>query len=156
MAAQPSTSTSASTPTPSATPVGATASASSAAASANGNDDASQADAQAKPAPAVLVRDKESFQKLMVERYVTRDWENQAAQGIAMRYNADSFQRYNDKIAEYRIIRETHRQHFPPARLYGEGYAEAIAAVDLEEKGHQEAGRAARRAGACAHRRRHG
>lgn len=68
------------------------------------------------------VRTKETFDKLMVERYITRDAIAAAALGAQLDHTRKSTTDTRDKIQEYRMVRTEYRQCFPPARLYGEGY----------------------------------
>lgn len=106
MAAQPSTSAPA-TGSGTATP----------AAAADDKDNASQASS-----PDVPPRTKESFDKLMVERYTSHD--AVAAAALTEQLNqtriSTGFQR--DKINEYRLVRTNYQHWFPPGKLYGEGY----------------------------------
>jgi SWI/SNF-related matrix-associated actin-dependent regulator of chromatin subfamily B protein 1 len=68
------------------------------------------------------VRTKESFDKLMVERYITRDAIAAAALGGQLDQTRKIMSDTRDKIQEYRQVRTEYRQWFPPSRLYGEGY----------------------------------
>lgn len=71
----------------------------------------------------VPVRTKESFDKLMIERYMQRD--AIAAANLYEQHNHCRAwaQEMRGKIQEYRAIRTEHQAHFPPGRLYGEGYS---------------------------------
>ncbi|KAK7425392.1 SWI/SNF chromatin-remodeling complex subunit [Neonectria magnoliae] len=105
MAAQPSASTA---------PVTGSA---STATSGSGNDSTT------KPAAADMpVRTKETFDKLMVERFITRDAIAAAALGGQLDHTRKSTADTRDKIQEYRMVRTEYRQWFPPGKLYGEGY----------------------------------
>jgi SWI/SNF-related matrix-associated actin-dependent regulator of chromatin subfamily B protein 1 len=68
------------------------------------------------------VRTKESFDKLMVERFITRDAIAAAALGGQLDQTRKIMSDTRDKIQEYRQVRTDYRQWFPPSRLYGEGY----------------------------------
>ncbi|KAF5641320.1 Snf5 subunit [Fusarium sp. NRRL 52700] len=70
----------------------------------------------------IPVRTKESFDKLMVERYITRDAIAAAALGGQLDQTRRIMSDTRDKIQEYRQVRTEYRQWFPPSRLYGEGY----------------------------------
>ncbi|KAJ0341802.1 hypothetical protein COL922a_001896 [Colletotrichum nupharicola] len=109
MAAQPSTSTP--------TGAGATAS-SSASTSANNNHDGTPQSASAKALP---VRDKDSFNKMQVERYVARDWQHSIAMKDAQAKFEKDMEQMRDKIDDYSILKNQ-RMFFPPSKLYGEGY----------------------------------
>lgn len=106
MAAQPSTSTSTA---PTTGPASAAAS-------------ASDRDASAASSSKMPVRTKESYDKLMVERYITRDAIAAAALGGQLDQTRKIMANTRDKIQEYRQVRTDYRQWFPPSRLYGEGY----------------------------------
>jgi SWI/SNF-related matrix-associated actin-dependent regulator of chromatin subfamily B member 1 len=76
-----------------------------------------------KPATTeVPVRTKESFNKLMIERYLERDLLNAAALNRRQHYLVDTTHRMRELNEDYRLIRGDYRQWFPPSRLYGEGY----------------------------------
>ncbi|KAM0434423.1 hypothetical protein ACHAPT_003519 [Fusarium lateritium] len=68
------------------------------------------------------VRTKETYDKLMVERYITRDAIAAAALGGQLDQTRKIMADTRDKIQEYRQVRTDYRQWFPPSRLYGEGY----------------------------------
>ncbi|KAF6807303.1 swi-snf complex subunit [Colletotrichum sojae] len=112
MAAQPSTST------PTAIAAGATASSSASTSNNNNNRDGTPQSAAAKALP---VRDRDSFNKLQVERYVTRDWQHAIAMKEAhVKFEKDVDQ-MRDKIEDYTVVKNQ-RIFFPPSKLYGEGY----------------------------------
>ncbi|KZL85609.1 transcription regulatory protein snf5, partial [Colletotrichum incanum] len=111
MAAQPSTST------PTAAGATASSSASTSASAANDHDGTPQSAA----AKALPVRDRDSFNKLQVERYVTRDWHHSVAMKDAQERFEKDMQQMRDKIDDYNIVK-TQRMYFPPSKLYGEGY----------------------------------
>ncbi|KAG5984294.1 hypothetical protein E4U55_005357 [Claviceps digitariae] len=81
-------------------------------------NDAAQVSATAE----MPVRTKESFNKLMVERYTMRDAVAAAALGQQLEQTRKTTQEMRDKIHEYRMIRTDYKPWFPPSRLYGEGY----------------------------------
>ncbi|KAL2752728.1 hypothetical protein ACRALDRAFT_2029894 [Sodiomyces alcalophilus JCM 7366] len=83
------------------------------------NDSDDKAEKEPQPIP---VRTKESFQKIVLERYMTRDFANQAAIDDAQSRMADTMAYLNAKIDDYNVIRHTHRQFFPPNVLHGDGY----------------------------------
>ena len=69
------------------------------------------------------VRTKESFDKLMIERFTMRDSTAAATLGHQLNQTKASTQEMREKIHEYRTIRADYRQPwFTPSRLYGEGY----------------------------------
>ncbi|KAM0346860.1 hypothetical protein ACHAPU_005200 [Fusarium lateritium] len=105
MAAQPS-STSTSTSAPATDPA------------ASGSDQ----DVSANSPSNMPVRTKESYDKLMVERFITRDAIAAAALGGQLDQTRKIMTDTRDKIQEYRQVRSDYRQWFPPSRLYGEGY----------------------------------
>ncbi|KAJ4312301.1 SWI/SNF chromatin-remodeling complex subunit [Fusarium piperis] len=104
MAAQPSTSTAPAT------------------GPASASTSASDRDASAASSSKMPVRTKESYDKLMVERYITRDAIAAAALGGQLDQTRKIMADTRDKIQEYRQVRTDYRQWFPPSRLYGEGY----------------------------------
>ncbi|EEU46510.1 Snf5 subunit [Fusarium sp. LHS14.1] len=83
---------------------------------------ASDRDASAASSSKMPVRTKESYDKLMVERYITRDAIAAAALGSQLDHTRKIMADTRDKIQEYRQVRTDYRQWFPPSRLYGEGY----------------------------------
>ncbi|KAF5026646.1 hypothetical protein F66182_1272 [Fusarium sp. NRRL 66182] len=86
---------------------------------ASGSDKkASSSDSPSK----MPVRTKETFDKLMVERYITRDAIAAAALGGQLDQTRKIMSDTREKIQEYRQVRTDYRQWFPPSRLYGEGY----------------------------------
>lgn len=74
------------------------------------------------PSSDIPVRSKESFDKLMVERFITRDAIAAAALGGQLDQTRKIMSDTRDKIQEYRQVRTDYRQWFPPSKLYGEGY----------------------------------
>ncbi|KAH8909723.1 SNF5-like protein [Coniochaeta sp. PMI_546] len=75
----------------------------------------------ADPAKAVHNRDKDSFNKLLLERYMTRDWMQQVAIVESTNRQNEMVKDLRKKIEDYMLIHQ-HRPSFPPSRLYGEGY----------------------------------
>lgn len=71
----------------------------------------------------VPVRTKESFDRLMVERYMSRDAIAAAALGGQLEQTRKATADLRDKFQEYRAVRTDYRQWFPPGRLYGDGYS---------------------------------
>ncbi|KFA63440.1 hypothetical protein S40285_00299 [Stachybotrys chlorohalonatus IBT 40285] len=117
MAAQPSVAASAAVP---GTVAGSGSRSGSSATSASSGDDK---DAASHPAASEIpVRTKESFDKLMVERYTMRDSIAAAALGQQLHQTRLLSQETREKIHEYRLVRTDYRQWFPPSKLYGEGY----------------------------------
>ncbi|CEI39016.1 unnamed protein product [Fusarium venenatum] len=83
----------------------------------------SEKDAYSSTPPSdIPVRTKESFDKLMVERFITRDAIAAAALGGQLDQTRKIMSDTREKIQEYRQVRTDYRQWFPPSRLYGEGY----------------------------------
>ncbi|KAF4465383.1 Snf5 subunit, partial [Fusarium albosuccineum] len=82
----------------------------------------SDKDASVKTSSDMPVRTKETFDKLMVERYITRDAIAAAALGGQLDQTRKIMADTREKIQEYRQVRTDYRQWFPPSRLYGEGY----------------------------------
>ncbi|KAJ1335158.1 SMARC subfamily B member 1 [Microdochium nivale] len=77
------------------------------------------ADAQQSTLP---VRDKESFNQILIERYMQRDQVHSAAMISTMNGNEHNKHQYK-MISDYKAIRNDLRPWFPPAKLYGEGYS---------------------------------
>lgn len=117
MATQPATSSAPATgPTTTAT----TSSSATPALAADDNDATPPGSAAA--APDVPVRTKESFDRLMVDRYTTRDSIAAAALCHQLQQTRVSSQEMREKIQEYRVLRNEYKSWFPPSRLYGDGY----------------------------------
>lgn len=70
----------------------------------------------------IPVRTKESFNKLMIERYTMRDSIAASALTQQQQHTAELMRRMRDTVADYRAVRNDYRQWFTPSRLYGEGY----------------------------------
>lgn len=68
------------------------------------------------------VRDKESFNQVLIERYMQRDQVHSAAMIDSMNGNEHNKHQYK-MIQDYKMLRNDYRQFFPPAKLYGEGYS---------------------------------
>ncbi|KAG6025658.1 hypothetical protein E4U41_001494, partial [Claviceps citrina] len=116
MATQSATSATSATSAPA---TGATPTATSAtSASAVDENEAARGSAAAE----MPVRTKDSFDKLLVERYTMRDSVAAAALGEQLQQTRRSTQEMREKIHEYRMIRTDYKPWFPPSRLYGEGY----------------------------------
>lgn len=77
-------------------------------------------DGDAAPLNRIPIRDKESFMKLIVDRYQTRDWIHSSllsqSQIQLERQTRDALNR----VSDYRTYKDTYAQF--PARLYGDGY----------------------------------
>ncbi|KAB5558213.1 SNF5-like protein [Coniochaeta sp. 2T2.1] len=76
---------------------------------------------EADPPKAEPERDKDLFNKLLVERYMTRDWIQQVAMVQSGERQNGLVKELRKKIEDYSMIHQN-RASFPPARLYGEGY----------------------------------
>lgn len=77
-----------------------------------------------KPAPKeVLVRTKEGFEQLMIERYMTREFIDAASMNRQHTQISNLTVRMRDTISDYKAIRGEYRQWFTPGRLFGEGYS---------------------------------
>jgi SWI/SNF-related matrix-associated actin-dependent regulator of chromatin subfamily B protein 1 len=100
-------------------PAPATGSASTAT-SVSASDDTK--DAVSKAAAEMPVRTKESFDRLMVERYTMRDSIAASALSQQLNQTMKSSHEMREMITEYRNVRNGYQQWFPPSRLYGEGY----------------------------------
>lgn len=70
----------------------------------------------------IPVRTKESFQKLMIDRYTTRDALAAAVLNDQQKHTTEKMTRMRDKLHDYKSLRQEYRQWFPPGRLYGDGY----------------------------------
>lgn len=68
------------------------------------------------------LRTKESFNRLLVERYTSRDALAAAALGQQIQQTRMTSQEARDRIHEYRLIRNDYKAWFPPSRLFGQGY----------------------------------
>ncbi|KND94777.1 SWI/SNF chromatin-remodeling complex subunit snf5 [Tolypocladium ophioglossoides CBS 100239] len=123
MATHPATSS-----TPATGPTTTTATASSSATSASAADDrdatppGSAAAAATAAAADMPVRTKESFDRLMVDRYTTRDSIAAAALCHQLQQTRVTSQEMREKVTEYRLLRGEYKSWFPPSRLYGDGY----------------------------------
>lgn len=67
-------------------------------------------------------RQKETFDKILLEEYVTRDWLHTAALAAQSKREKDILDRKVLEHEDYKAIRGQYRQNFPPAVLYGVGY----------------------------------
>ncbi|OAA74131.1 snf5/smarcb1/ini1 [Cordyceps fumosorosea ARSEF 2679] len=108
-------------------PSASSASAAATPAAANASSDSSSnpkasAENSPAPSPAPIDRTKDSFTKLMVERYTSRDAIAAAALSDQLNHTRISTSYQRQKINEYRHIRTDYQPVFTPSRLYGEGY----------------------------------
>ncbi|RDA87674.1 hypothetical protein CP532_3836 [Ophiocordyceps camponoti-leonardi (nom. inval.)] len=69
------------------------------------------------------VRTKESFNRYLVDRYVTRDALAAAAQVQQSQHARKTSQEMRERANEYRSLRNEYKAWFPPSRLFGEGYS---------------------------------
>lgn len=86
----------------------------SASASASGSDEVQEM--------GIPVRTKESFQKLMIDRYTSRDAIAAAVLNDQQKNTEAIMNRMRDRLHDYKSLRQEYRQWFPPGRLYGDGY----------------------------------
>jgi SWI/SNF-related matrix-associated actin-dependent regulator of chromatin subfamily B protein 1 len=113
MAAQPSISV----PT-----TGPGSSSASASASASATAGSIADDKDGATASEIPVRTKESFDRLMVERFTMRDAIAAAALSQQLNQTRKSTFETRERMHEYKLVRNDYRAWFPPSRLYGEGY----------------------------------
>ncbi|KAH9906381.1 SNF5 [Xylariomycetidae sp. FL2044] len=108
-----------------------TASAPAAAASATSKSDHSSSSSpkEKSDAPgysgsnALPVRDKQSFQQVLINQVVSRDHIHSAAMiGDKDRLNDHNKHQFQ-MISDYKLVRNEYRPWFTPGRLYGEGYS---------------------------------
>ena len=72
---------------------------------------------------SVPVRDKESFNQLLISQAIDRDNIHSVALSAEKnRLNAHNKHVFKE-IADYKLVRGEYRHWFPPSRLYGEGYS---------------------------------
>ncbi|ATY60809.1 SWI-SNF complex subunit [Cordyceps militaris] len=102
----------------------ATPTAGAGASSASDSHSNPKASAENSPAPPLepIDRTKDSFTKLMVERYTSRDAIAAAALSDQLNHTRISTSYQRQKINEYRHIRTDYQPVFTPGRLYGDGY----------------------------------
>jgi SWI/SNF-related matrix-associated actin-dependent regulator of chromatin subfamily B member 1 len=82
-----------------------------------------KSDAPATVAGALPVRDKESFNQMLISQYIARDHLHAAAM-LEDQDNTNKNNRHSYKVIEdYKLVRNQYRPWFTPSRLYGEGYA---------------------------------
>jgi len=102
----------------------------SAAGSGNGSPNPALSNPSSKPGtpnpkvlapPAIPERDKESLNKLLVDRYVTRDWIHSAALQDAQDRMVKDTRETRDRAREYKSLGEPGQRH--PALIFGEGYS---------------------------------
>ncbi|CAK7227986.1 SWI/SNF chromatin-remodeling complex subunit [Sporothrix bragantina] len=67
-------------------------------------------------------RDKDTFNQVLVERYLTHDALHQAALQAAQVQMQNDFRQLHMYADDYRKLRTEYRQSFPARHLYGEGY----------------------------------
>ncbi|KYK57819.1 transcription factor Snf5p [Drechmeria coniospora] len=95
-------------------------------AAAAADDGASSPSQKPAPAPSVAAkpppRTKESFGRLMVERYTMHDALAAAALSQQLQETQRCMQETREKIHEYRMLRNEYKAWFPPGRLFGDGY----------------------------------
>ncbi|KAL5614796.1 hypothetical protein BROUX41_004885 [Berkeleyomyces rouxiae] len=72
--------------------------------------------------PAIPVRTKESFQQIMLEQYITRDWLAAINLTEVSKKSQKDTQDAIEEVRDYARIRNEYRTWFTPSRLYGEGY----------------------------------
>lgn len=109
-------------PSTSAPPATGSTSTATAAATSTPASVADDKDAQSVGPEEMPVRTKESFQKLMVERFTMRDAIAAAALGEQANHTKTLSGEARERNQEYRMVRNDYRMWFPPSRLYGEGY----------------------------------
>lgn len=124
MASEPSASTPATTSTPTiSAPATATAAPATDGSPARGGyEDADGEEPREDGTTSIPVRTKESFQKLLLERYIARD--AAAAAGL---YEANLKVKQEtsyklERTKEFARVKGEYRPFFPPSKLYGEGY----------------------------------
>lgn len=83
-----------------------------------------RADAPTDSSDASLpVRDKAGYEKITIEKAISRDHINAAALIEShKKQNKHNTTTYS-KIEDYKLLRKEYRPWFPPSRLYGEGYS---------------------------------
>ncbi|KAI0118841.1 hypothetical protein GGR51DRAFT_497857 [Nemania sp. FL0031] len=71
----------------------------------------------------LAIRDKAAYEKLLIERAISRDHINAAAliesHNKQNKHNTTTY----SKIGDYKLLRTDYRHWFPPSKLYGEGYS---------------------------------
>lgn len=73
--------------------------------------------------PPTAHRTKEDFDKILLERYVTKDWLHSSALLDQSKRERDTIDRKVKELDDYKSIRGANRQYFPPSVLYGAGYS---------------------------------
>ncbi|CAK7204929.1 SWI/SNF chromatin-remodeling complex subunit [Sporothrix eucalyptigena] len=111
------------------TAAGAAADGSGAAAASSNNNSSSSSSASNQNTPgAPLVpkkavgRDKDTYNKVLVERYLTHDALHQAALQAAQVQMQNDFRNLHMYADDYRKLRTDYRTWFPTKHIYGEGY----------------------------------
>ncbi|EFX00631.1 swi-snf complex subunit [Grosmannia clavigera kw1407] len=105
---------------------GAVAASASAAASAAASVSAASSGHASPVSPATkpaVGRDRDTFDRILVERYVTRDGIHSAALQAAQVQMQKDFRSLHMFADDYRKLRSDYRPWFPARQLYGEGYA---------------------------------
>ncbi|CAK7264803.1 SWI/SNF chromatin-remodeling complex subunit [Sporothrix epigloea] len=67
-------------------------------------------------------RDKDTYNQVLVERFLTHDALHQAALHSAQSQMQDDFRQLHMYADDYHKLRSEYRQSFPPRHIYGEGY----------------------------------
>lgn len=81
------------------------------------NDSASRAATVQIP-----TRTKESFERLMIDRYTTHDAIGASGLIDSMHHTRDEIRYLREASQDYRLLRTNYQHWFPPSKLYGEGY----------------------------------
>jgi SWI/SNF-related matrix-associated actin-dependent regulator of chromatin subfamily B member 1 len=68
------------------------------------------------------IRDKDSLDKVVLERFIYRDNVFSSLMVEAQKKDREFFWQQRDKIEDYKKVRTEWRGAFPPSSLYGEGY----------------------------------
>ena len=67
-------------------------------------------------------RDKESLNKVQIDRFITRDWVHSAALHDSQELMRKLYHDQVQKSKEYHAVRREYKLWFPPSKLFGEGY----------------------------------
>ncbi|KAK3333631.1 hypothetical protein B0T19DRAFT_369131 [Cercophora scortea] len=105
--------------------IASSSSSSSSSSSANPPPAASKADSPHTAAtPATPLRDKEALQRVLLDRYITRDWIHSATLRESHEQLVENTRETLRRIQEYKSIASPEsRTRLPPAVLYGQGYS---------------------------------
>ncbi|KAH8895025.1 SNF5-like protein [Thozetella sp. PMI_491] len=91
---------------------------------ANHSAAASKANTPQPSASTTLpVRDKDSVNRILVERYQVRGMMDMAAMYAGASDRDEDGRKKSDMINDYTNLRKEYRRFFPPTKLYGEGYS---------------------------------